>query len=472
MTQAMTTPGDAGPAGPAAPTAPTTPSTPTTPTATPTGLDAAVARLQALVDWERRARHSMVVDLLPVGDLLRRLGDPHRGLRCVHVAGTKGKGSVCALIEAGLHHAGLSAGRYGSPHLERLNERISLHGQAIGDQALGRALHTVLDQRDAARGDGGAAGRATWFDVVTAAAFKALCDAGVSWAVIEVGMGGRLDSTNVVQPEVAVITNLALEHTDVLGGTIEAIAAHKAGILKPGCELVTPLDDSSAGAQQVWAIAAALTVPVHRVVLPPGSTITAGNRAVARAVLDVLGARGHRSNQRNAALNNPLSAADLPDAVAEAAALPGRLEVGVLPLPGGGAWPAVIDGAHTAESVRAVLDELQVQAPYAQPPTAWLALAADKNAEAIVQALAGRAAQVLCLPLDGPHPGIDPEVLQTLCRARAIPAQAVASIPQALDLAAGAAAGSWLLVLGSLRLAATVRRRLVPRDASAQDASA
>jgi dihydrofolate synthase / folylpolyglutamate synthase len=444
------------------------PSARSAPAAAATSLAAAAARLQALVDWERRARHTMVVDLLPVHDLLRRLGDPHRRLRCVHVAGTKGKGSVCALIEAGLLHAGLSAGRYSSPHLERLNERISLQGLAIDDEALARSLHTVLDQRDAAQRDGGAAGRATWFDVVTAAAFTALSDAGVNWAVVEVGMGGRLDSSNVVQPEVAVITNLALEHTEVLGDTIDAIAAHKAGILKPGCELVTPLDNMSAGAQQVWQIAEALNVPVHRVLMPAGRTITAGNRAVARAVLDVLGARGHRSKRRDAAV----SGADLPDSVADAAALPGRLEVGVLPLPAGGVWPAVIDGAHTAESVCAVLDELQAQARYASPPTVWLALAADKNAEAIVRRLAGRVAQVVCLPLDGPHPGIDPEVLCALCHQQALAAQAVVSIPQALDLAADAAAGPWLLVLGSLRLAATVRRRLVPCAAGPQAASA
>ena len=202
-------------------------------------LARASSRLDALVDWEHRSRAAMRVDLEPVRDLLARLGDPHRRLRVVHVTGSKGKGSVCALIEAGLVHAGLRAGRYASPHLEHLNERVSLLGQPIADAALADALFTTLDALAAARNAGTRGGAATWFDAMTAAALLAFAEAGLEWAVVEVGLGGRLDSTNIVLPELAIITNIGLEHCDVLGATREAIAAEKAGIVKPERPLLT-----------------------------------------------------------------------------------------------------------------------------------------------------------------------------------------------------------------------------------------
>ena len=156
-------------------------------------LTRAMARLDALTDWERRPRSTMRVGLEPMRDLAARLGDPQNSFRAIHVAGTKGKGSVSALIEAALAHAGLRVGRYASPHVERINERVSIQGHDVDEPALAGALDKALDAYEAARNASTAAANATWFDLLTAAAFLIFREAGVEWAVIEVGLGGRLE---------------------------------------------------------------------------------------------------------------------------------------------------------------------------------------------------------------------------------------------------------------------------------------
>ena len=211
-------------------------------------LTQAQARLDALTDWERRPRNTMRVGLEPMQDLAWRLGDPQKSFRAIHVAGTKGKGSVSALIEAALAHAGLRVGRYASPHVERITERVSVQGRDVDEPTLARALDRALDGYEAARAAGTPAANATWFDLLTAAAFLIFREAAVEWAVVEVGLGGRLDSTNIVDGEIAVVTNIALEHTEILGHTRAAIAGEKVGILKPGAVLVTTLGaDDEAG---------------------------------------------------------------------------------------------------------------------------------------------------------------------------------------------------------------------------------
>ena len=187
-------------------------------------LAKAMARLDALTNWERRPRATMRVGLEPMIDLAARLGDPQNSFRSIHVAGTKGKGSVSALIEAALTRAGLRVGRYASPHVERLTERVSLEGREVDEASLARALDSALDAYEAARKAGSPAADATWFDLLTAAAFIIFAETRREWAVVEVGLGGRLDSTNIVNGEIAVVTNIGLEHTEILGDTRAAIA--------------------------------------------------------------------------------------------------------------------------------------------------------------------------------------------------------------------------------------------------------
>jgi len=187
--------------------------------------------------------------------LLHRLGDPHRALPPVfHVAGTNGKGSTCAFLRAALEADGRSVHVFTSPHLVRFNERIRLNGQLISDDALAAYLSRVLD---VAEGIG-----ASFFEVTTAAALLAFAEHPADACILEVGLGGRLDATNVVEnPTVCGIAQLGLDHQAFLGNTLKAIAAEKAGIAKPGATLVTQrypeslfpvMREAAARAQTQW----------------------------------------------------------------------------------------------------------------------------------------------------------------------------------------------------------------------------
>ena len=162
--------------------------------------------------------------------LLAALGDPQRRFRSVHVAGTNGKGSVCAIIERVLREAGYRTGLFTSPHLVDFRERIRVTGRWADEAWLERALERIQALP--------AGQERTFFEVCTALAFGYFAAREVEWAVVEVGLGGRLDCTNVLAPEVSVITSIGLDHTEILGDTLEQIAAEKAGIVKPGVPVV------------------------------------------------------------------------------------------------------------------------------------------------------------------------------------------------------------------------------------------
>src|SRR4051812_38175808 len=160
------------------------------------------------------------------------LGDPHRAYPVIHITGTNGKGSVARMVTALLVESGLSVGTYTSPHLEALNERISWNGEAIDDDSLAAAIADVATVEPLA------GVTPSWFEIVTAAALSWFATVAVDVAVIEVGLLGRFDATNVVDAEVAVITNVGFDHTDGVGDWRSAIAFEKAGIVKPGSFLV------------------------------------------------------------------------------------------------------------------------------------------------------------------------------------------------------------------------------------------
>ncbi len=170
--------------------------------------------------------------------LIASLGHPQHSFRVVHVAGTNGKGSTAAMIESGLRAAGHSTGLYTSPHMIRFNERFKINGQDASNEQFAAAVAEVRAANERlAAGDSGE-GHATLFESVTAAAFCSFRNAAVDWGVIEVGLGGRLDATNVVTPEVAVITPIDFDHEAFLGKSEEFIAGEKAGILKRGSKAV------------------------------------------------------------------------------------------------------------------------------------------------------------------------------------------------------------------------------------------
>ena len=179
-----------------------------------------------------RRRFGMKPGLDTIRGICAALGDPQKKLRnVIHVAGTNGKGAVCAILDSVLGGA-----RYTSPHLVRINERFFLHGAPIGDEILERAAAEVsrLAPPDL-----------TFFEALTAVAFSAFAEADPEWTVLETGLGGRLDATNICEPKLTVITKIGLDHCDWLGDTVEKIAAEKAGIIKSGVPVVLAKNEES-----------------------------------------------------------------------------------------------------------------------------------------------------------------------------------------------------------------------------------
>ena len=180
--------------------------------------------------------HGIKLGLENTRELLKRLGNPQEHFGSVHVAGTDGKGSVCAIIHSILTASGVRTGLYTSPHILEFNERISVCGVPISDEELADLAARVVPHVNGMAENNMLC---TFFEVTTAIAFLHFMEKGVEYAVVEVGMGGRFDSTNVIVPDVTVINNISIDHTEYLGNTIEKIAYEKAGIIKPGVPCVT-----------------------------------------------------------------------------------------------------------------------------------------------------------------------------------------------------------------------------------------
>ena len=421
----------------------------------PPRLQDVLDRLDARINWERRDRSSgWRVDLAPMVDLVRRAGEPSRDLGVCHVAGSKGKGSVANLVAAGLGRAGLRVGVFGSPHVERINERIRVDGQPLEDQPLAAALAASLGLVEQAEEAGTDGGEASWFDIVTLAGLWAFREAGVDWAVLEVGLGGRLDSTNVIDaPEVAVVTTIALEHTAILGDTLGAIAREKGGIVKPGSPLVTGTPPGGEAHGVLAEIAERVGVE-HVVAWSEGDrTFEEANVRVARAALDLLG-RGV-----------PGLGGDLltPDAIA-GARLPGRMEWF-----DAGPVRVLLDGAHVPSSLAMALEEAleNVQAPWG----AVVAIHGEKDLEELLAPLAGRGFRRV-FATSVPGTGVHHEATAVAEAAGALGLEGeVHELPEAalgsalawaegagLDRASGSPAG--VMVTASLYLVGALRARL------------
>jgi len=420
-----------------------------------------------------------------VRELALRLGRPELGRVTVHVTGTKGKGSVTALVAAGLRAAGLATGHYSSPHVERLNERVHIGATPIGDEALAVALERVLDTHDGALAEGlEQAQRTSWFDLMSLAGFVAFRDAGLEAQVIEVGLGGRLDSTNIVAPDVCVITNIDLEHTQILGSTRARIAGEKAGILKAGAPVVSGIPASDEAGAVVLARARELGVPLREEAPCHGETIFRRNLRLARAALDLLGARGITGHD-----GARLHGAALTEELARAVGLPGRLE---LRRARTGA-PVLFDGAHVPSSLALVVEEalreplrsalMGAGGPRVAPVTV-LAVHHEKDAALLLAPLCRLGGPVVCTTLPtGVHRSA--QELATVARELGLEASAisdpVAAFDRALELAGamgGAMGGamveagpgnlgpSWVLVTGSLYLVGALRSSTEPVPAA------
>ncbi len=203
--------------------------------------------MKFLEDLAARRRFGMRPGLDAIRGACAALGDPQKGFRAIHVAGTNGKGAVCAILDSALRSAGLRIGRYTSPHLVKLNERFFLDGAPISDEVLEKAAEKVRSSciscvswlDDPSR-------QLTFFEALTAVGYIVYNEAKVDYAVLETGLGGRLDATNVCESVISVITRIGLDHCDWLGDTVEKIAAEKAGIIRAGVPVVLGANSEAA----------------------------------------------------------------------------------------------------------------------------------------------------------------------------------------------------------------------------------
>lgn len=429
-------------------------------------LATALHQLDELTNWENRPRGDMRVGLEPMQDLTFRLGNPHLVFRTIHVAGTKGKGSTSALIESALLAAGFKAGRYGSPHVESVTERVSVDGVPVDEESLARALNKAMDAYRAAVAENTAGHMATWFDLITVAGFIVFAEAGVDWAVIEVGLGGRLDSTNVVESDVAVITNIELEHTEILGDTRPLIAAEKAGIIKSGCEVVTGLAEDDPAGIVVKEKAAECGCPVVYVDLEPIDTISGRNEAVAAAVLDLLGKKGvitPNGPQKGHAVGGWL----LDVTTRARARLPGRMERHDLPsTTGNGLIPVILDGAHVPFNLEAVLHDLATESDLDGSGIAVLALASDKDAHGMVEIIAKHRMTPIFTEIGGSVRVRSAEDIKAIAAGFGLDGVIERDAEKAFSLALEEASRKkgWVLVTGSLHLVGLIRERCTAED--------
>jgi len=201
----------------------------------------AVTFLQSLEDYEKSqgvAYNAANYDLRRMEILLDRLGNPHKGRKTIHIAGTKGKGSTAAMVSSVLFSSGYHTGLFTSPHLVSWQERIAVNGRPISQKSFARLMALIAQHVNAINREA-RFGKLTTFEVVTALAFLYFHEKHIDFQVLETGMGGRLDATNMVDPDICIITSISLDHTQVLGNTLAEIAGEKAGIIKSGCIVIS-----------------------------------------------------------------------------------------------------------------------------------------------------------------------------------------------------------------------------------------
>ena len=449
----------------------------------------AIGRLLSLVDAERNRiagpRQKAIYNLERMERFAERLGHPHRRVPALHIAGTKGKGSTAAMCESALRAAGLSTGFYSSPHLHTFRERLRRNGQPVSEEEFARLVdelwplrHTGQAGADNPEGPGEAV---TLFEFLTGMAFCCFAEAAVDLQVIEVGLGGRLDATNVLDAAVAVITSVSLDHTQVLGDTVGEIAADKAGIIKPGAvaviapqspEAMAPLLSAcdKAGARPVlvgrditWEPLPAAGSPDHPR-NPPHPAVARrqglrvyGLRHTYELELPLLG----EYQQENAA-----TAVAALEAVAEAQGFdlpPEAVAAGLAAV----TWPCrmevlaerplvVADGAHNPYSVDSLLRTLPGSLPYRRLLVV-AGFSRDKNVAEMAGSLASAAGTVFAAASRHPR-SLPPDELAQLFRRCGVEAIPVATPAQALAQARSQAGeDDLILATGSLFLAAEVR---------------
>jgi len=356
--------------------------------------------------------------------LLEALDNPHRTLAVIHVAGTNGKGSVCAMLESVLRASGFRTGLYTSPHLIDFSERFRVNGSEISGSRLDgyiQQMETVADQVEAETGLRGA----TFFEISTAIAFQYFVDEDVDIAIIETGMGGRWDATNVVIPLVSVITHIDIDHTNFLGDSIEKIASEKAGIIKPGRPVVSaPQSDVAMAVLQregEFILCSSEAVSVVKVGTPQKLKIETHSRNLPPVNLPLLGECQRENCAVAVAVLEVLSdILDFEPAFKEGleeAAWAARFQVvSTDPL-------MILDGAHNPSAARALVKTLKENHPKHQVGLIFGFLD-DKDSVEFLRILKPLVKKAWAIAIDAPR-GMTAQQSKTQASAAGIDAEAV-----------------------------------------------
>ena len=434
----------------------------------------AIDRLLTLVDHERTApagpRQKVIPDLRRMECFLERLGNPQDGIPTVHITGTKGKGSTAAFCDAALHAAGFSTGFYSSPHLHSFRERIRRDSQPIGEEEFAGLVDQLWSHQQWVR-DETDLGAVTLFEFMTGMAFQSFAQQNAGFQTVEVGLGGRLDATNVVRPEVCVITSISLDHTVILGDTIAQIAEDKAGIIKPGASVaIAP--------QRPEALSVILSACQDQgaVAIQVGQEVTwqAGDSSLEGQCLSVNGRLGQY--QLRIPLLGEYQLENAATAVAALEALQERghavsaqaIERGFREV----SWPCrlevlsrdplvVADGAHNAYSMGALMDTLPRYLDYRRL-ILLTGFSRDKSVDEMIERLV-RAGPVSVFATRSRHPrSMPPAQITAMFREHGSPVEEVANPAQALEQALQQArSGDLILATGSLFVAAEVREAVL-----------
>jgi dihydrofolate synthase/folylpolyglutamate synthase len=414
-------------------------------------------KAEALAYLTSRPPSTIRLGLERMASALERLGHPQRSYPILQVAGTNGKGSTCAFASEALKAHGLLVGRYTSPHLEQINERFWVGGQDIADEMLGQRTAQVLERLQES------ADELTYFELGTLVAVWHFAQERVDAAVLEVGLGGRLDATTATTPQVTAVASIGLDHTELLGETLEKVAAEKAGVFKPGVPAL-----ASAQTPEVVSVLEARAREVGAPLFLEGRDFRAepsGTGFRFRSLgLEVsvprLSLRGlhqhHNAALALAAVERLAQGRWVLEPNSLAAALgqtvwPARLEE-VVANP-----PVVVDGAHNPAGVEALLQALEGLYPRARIHLVFGVLA-EKDAARMRSRLFLRAASVHLTPLPSPRSASAESSLPD-AKAAGVEARSYATPADALDgaLSAARARGGIVLCAGSLVLAGAAR---------------
>ena len=428
---------------------------------------------EALAYLEDTSSFGIKPGLERIQALMQALGNPERDYKIIHVTGTNGKGSVTTYISYALFTSGLRVGRFTSPHLESYTERIEINDVQISKDAFGELISRVRQGVEQIIADGVEA--PTQFEILTAAAFLFFKEQGVDYAVIEAGLGGLLDSTNVVKPIVSVITNVTLDHQAYCGDTVEEIAKHKAGIIKEGIPVVTAAQGGPLGV--IEEAAKDKHAPLYifnrkfgidsRSVVPGGQIMTISAVDMAPAMLFTTMAGVHQSVNLACALQAVRLVMEQDDAISEEtmregfarATWAGRFEIKKAL-----DRTFIFDGAHNvagAESFNMTYQELFED----KPKTIVMAILSDKDENGIIREVVKPKDTVIAVAAPTPRTEIPEQLVENVRQCvKQVVAQTEESVSDALELALRSTqAGDNIVVCGSLYILGEARSWLQDR---------